>query len=995
MSTGTQTCEIVLPGYTLTERIGSGGYAEVWRAEAPGGIEKAVKIVYGYYDDEFASQELKALERIKGVRHPFLLSLERFEILNGRLAILTELADMSLDQRLRQCRGEGRAGIPRDELLRYMADAAEALDFLSQRHNLLHLDIKPENLLILGDHIKVADFGLVKEIATRTQNSLVSGMTPTYAAPEVFDDDPSPQSDQYSLAIVYQEMLVGTLPFPGRTAAQLAKQHTQAEPQLASVPVEDRPVLARALAKQPTKRFESCKAFVDAIQGRSRSMSVAAAVDHSPSPRSVPTTSPPEADDTKPPSFHPTLRIAPEPKPEQHEVQVTRPVHRSAGDAALSQREPASPPQPFIPEETIDVAVPPQNADMLRAQPTLYIAAGGMGIQVLCRLLERLEGIGGSIRMNSLTDAIAIDTDRDELRKACHSLNKTGFSTADTLHVPLKLPQNYDNSREILDWVSRRWLYNIPRSLETRGYRPLGRVALVDHAQQVIELIERKLAKLSTAAHDAASTGNKLDSRVKVVLLASMGGGAGSGMVLDIGNAVKSVAANQNLQVEVHAYLLCTCLSGSIASPLLAANSFSLLTELNHAACHGNRTSNKKTPLAELFESEESPFDHIYCIPAHAQKADAQAMDASDMLARYLKLDYSADARAALRSCRSAPTAREYRQPKQLSLKKLAYASLGDQARLFVHYLAAELASAVKQYWASTDNNAERDAAAHPMPDRNPQSAHGVQFEPGVDSTQFSTIVVAPLDDISPVALRDRFEKYKTLEFASEVLRQIQLLREADDQRNRPRILPRDFVTMVESARAFAATLVGEQLPNTTNRFLSSARLRSVVTAASHVVLRSEVQEFDPKNPERFLKHAGLDERIQCECLSVLQQQLDEAEVQTAIASLVDDTTAATATLESATLNLLGCGSDRRTLIFIPRGEDRQATVEKLRKARPLASILTADVDDLSVVVEESSISPRSVAMGLERMYPGIADAAHRLHTRTDIQWENLAQSIR
>ena len=95
--------------------------------------------VYGYYDDEFASQELKALERIKGVRHPFLLSLERFEIINGRLAILTELADMSLDQRLRECRTQGLTGIPRDELLKYMADAAEALDFLAQRHSLLQL----------------------------------------------------------------------------------------------------------------------------------------------------------------------------------------------------------------------------------------------------------------------------------------------------------------------------------------------------------------------------------------------------------------------------------------------------------------------------------------------------------------------------------------------------------------------------------------------------------------------------------------------------------------------------------------------------------------------------------------------------------------------------------------------------------------------------------------------------------------------------------------
>src|SRR3970040_449499 len=124
MSTGTQTCDIVLPGYTLADRIGAGGLPEVWRAEAPGGIQKAVKIVYGYCDDEFASQELKSLERIKGVRHPFLLSLERFDVINGRLAILTELPDMSLEQRLRQCRAEGLTGIPRDELLQYMADAA-------------------------------------------------------------------------------------------------------------------------------------------------------------------------------------------------------------------------------------------------------------------------------------------------------------------------------------------------------------------------------------------------------------------------------------------------------------------------------------------------------------------------------------------------------------------------------------------------------------------------------------------------------------------------------------------------------------------------------------------------------------------------------------------------------------------------------------------------------------------------------------------------------
>src|SRR5215471_6350265 len=262
MTTSMQAREIVFPGYQLIERIGSGGYAEVWRARAPGGIDKAVKIVYGYCGDQLATQEMKAMERIKDVRHPFVLSLERFEIVDGRLAILTELADMSLEQRAQQCRAQGLPGIPRNELLGFMADTAEALDFLAERHNLQHLDIKPANLLISGDHIKVADFGLVKELASRTQNSMVAGMTPTYSSPEMFDDAPSSQSDQYSLAIVYQEMLTGILPFPGRTAAQLANQHLQAQPQLASLSAHDRQVVAKALAKAPTERFPSCRAFV-------------------------------------------------------------------------------------------------------------------------------------------------------------------------------------------------------------------------------------------------------------------------------------------------------------------------------------------------------------------------------------------------------------------------------------------------------------------------------------------------------------------------------------------------------------------------------------------------------------------------------------------------------------------------------------------------------------------------------------------------------------
>ena len=220
-----------IAGYTLIERIGAGGYGEVWKAEAPGGLAKAVKLVYGYFDDQRAACERKALHRIKEARHPFLLSLERIEIIDGQLVVVTELADMSLKERFEKCRNEGKPGIPRDELLVYMADAADALDYMRESHGLQHLDVKPENLLITSGRVKVADFGLVKSLEDE-HVSLLGGLTPQYAPPELFDGSPSHSSDQYSLAIVYQEMLTGTPPFPGRTAAQLANQHLHSQPQL-------------------------------------------------------------------------------------------------------------------------------------------------------------------------------------------------------------------------------------------------------------------------------------------------------------------------------------------------------------------------------------------------------------------------------------------------------------------------------------------------------------------------------------------------------------------------------------------------------------------------------------------------------------------------------------------------------------------------------------------------------------------------------------------
>src|SRR5262249_52525590 len=129
------------------------------------------------------------------------------------------------------------------------------LDHMNEKHNLQHLDIKPRNLFLISDRVKVADFGLVKHLERQSASGMLGGVTPLYSAPETFNGRISDRSDQYSLAIVYQELAIGQRPFDGKNVRQLAQQHMQGEPELRGLPEAERPVIARALQKDPAKRF--------------------------------------------------------------------------------------------------------------------------------------------------------------------------------------------------------------------------------------------------------------------------------------------------------------------------------------------------------------------------------------------------------------------------------------------------------------------------------------------------------------------------------------------------------------------------------------------------------------------------------------------------------------------------------------------------------------------------------------------------------------------
>lgn len=600
-------------GYTLSRKLGAGAYGEVWAAEAPGGLMKAVKIIHGYHDEQRAKVELSALNKVKQVRHPFLLSLERIEVVDGQLVVVTELADKCLKDVFEEYQQQRQPGIPREELLGYVRDAADALDFLAQKHGLQHLDIKPENLLLLSGHVKVADFGLVKELENVNQ-SVMGGMTPAYAPPELFDGKPSSASDQYSLAIVYQEMLTGERPFTGKTAAHLAAEQMRGRPNLNALPFGDQQVVAKALAKDPKLRHESCRSFVDELTFRRNRVTA-------PRERFV----------------NPVFRDG-TPGPSGSSGGVTDATLRGTDSHVLPTGK-AAPAQKLPPWPDF----PAQGGDNAALRPVLLVGIGNTATRVLRSLRQRLNvrspDATGHPRMRWLT----LDTDRKQLLEATQGNPLSALTDLELLPMPLRRPEEYRSDANLhLAWLSRRWIYNIPRSLKTEGLRPFGRLAFVDHAESFF-------ARLTSALHELSDPGSDKPNEKtcppasranppRVFVVASISGGAGSGMVIDVGYAIRTALRELGLPDDDVSGVLIHSTAPMIRDrSLSAANAFACLAELHHFTRQG--FPGDPTCGLPPFEKGDAGFNRVYLVDLGNRPDDASFHVGVDDIAEYLYLN--------------------------------------------------------------------------------------------------------------------------------------------------------------------------------------------------------------------------------------------------------------------------------------------------------------------------------------------------------------------
>jgi serine/threonine protein kinase len=257
--------------FELRSKIASGGHGKVYRA-FDSVLERmvAVKLMRKELENDAVALEsfYREARACASLNHTNIIHIYSFDEFEGQRYLVMELADRgSLDGRIEK---QGR--LNELEVLDIGYKVAAALD-MALKHNLLHRDIKPGNILFNADgEPKLVDFGLARSAEAEADSGAVTEGTPYYVAPEKIKRERETfLSDMYSLGCTLYHALTGHVPFEAPSVDELVKAHvfTALTPPNLVVTEITQPTsdaLVKVLAKDPGDRFLSYDEFRMALE---------------------------------------------------------------------------------------------------------------------------------------------------------------------------------------------------------------------------------------------------------------------------------------------------------------------------------------------------------------------------------------------------------------------------------------------------------------------------------------------------------------------------------------------------------------------------------------------------------------------------------------------------------------------------------------------------------------------------------------------------------
>ena len=263
--------EIIEDTYRVLHVLGSGSMGVVYLAEDVSLKRKvAIKALAPSFqrEEDVVEKFHREAVAMAKVRHPNVVQIYSFGRHAGHSYFVMEyVRGMSLGALVERNREEGEI-MPLAEAVGLLSQVCRGVQAI-HKQGIVHRDLKPANILLDEDYrVSVVDFGLVKNLESSNGRALELDGTPMYLAPERIrgtrmDPSQSHLCDIYSLGAIFYEVLTGSPPYESESVLSVLDSHLSEDPpdplnQRPELPSSARWVICKAMAKDPSKRFQSC-----------------------------------------------------------------------------------------------------------------------------------------------------------------------------------------------------------------------------------------------------------------------------------------------------------------------------------------------------------------------------------------------------------------------------------------------------------------------------------------------------------------------------------------------------------------------------------------------------------------------------------------------------------------------------------------------------------------------------------------------------------------